>query len=155
MNGDNVYFVVKVTAGQEKVVSNVLQNKFSKTNPEGVYSILVIGNIKGYIIVEASDEVAAKSFVLGSQNVKGILPRPVSKEEVEKLIMTKAPEQEVADGDIVEFSTGPFKGYKAKVLKVDRIKAEITVELMDVVVPIPITTKIDTIKIVQKEKESV
>ncbi len=150
-----MYFVVKVTAGQERVVSNVLQNKFNKTSPEGVYSILVIGNIKGYIIVEGSDEVAVKSFVLGSQNVKGVLPKPVSKEEVEKLIMSKTTEQEVSNGDIVEFSAGPFKGYKAKVLKVDQIKSEITVELMDVVVPIPITTKMDTIKIVQKEKESV
>ena len=54
----------------------------------------------------------------------------------------------------MEFSTGPFKGYKAKVLKVDELKDDITVELMDVVVPIPITTKMSTAKVIQKAEKT-
>ena len=62
----------------------------------------------------------------------------------------KKTEQQVAKGDVVEFSTGPFKGYKAKVLKIDDTKSEMTVELLDVVVPIPITTKMNTARVIQK-----
>ena len=57
-------------------------------------------------------------------------------------------------GDIVEFFVGPFKGYKARVIKVDQSKEEITVELMDVAVPIPVTTKSDMAKIIQKSEAS-
>ena len=53
---------------------------------------------------------------------------------------------------MIEFINGPFKGYKAKVLKIDDQKNDLTVELMDVVVPIPITTKISSAKVIQKAK---
>ncbi|MEM0106724.1 MAG: transcription elongation factor Spt5 [Candidatus Micrarchaeaceae archaeon] len=148
-----MYFVVKVTAGQEKIITSLLQNKFNLDPAQDIYSIMVIGNIRGYIIVEGESEIAVRLFVSGVQNVKGVLPDPVPQEEIDRLLSTKTTEQEIDIKDIIEFSSGPFKGYKAKVLKVDPIKAEVTVELMDVVVPIPITTKMDTIKIIQKEKK--
>ena len=49
--------------------------------------------------------------------------------------------------------SGPFKGYKAKVIKVEQTKEEITVELMDVAVPIPVTTKSSIARIVQKAEK--
>ncbi len=130
-----------------------MQNKFNRDSTQGVYSITVIGNIRGYIIVEGEREAAVKLFVADVQNVKGVLPTPVQQEEIDRLLSTKTTEQEIDSKDIIEFSSGPFKGYKAKVIKVDPIKSEVTVELMDVVVPIPITTKIDTVKIIQKDKK--
>ena len=72
---------------------------------------------------------------------------------MEKLLQTKNKAQEIAKGDTIEFTTGPFKGYKARVMRLDDVKGEITVELIDVVVPIPITTKIGTARVVSKMKE--
>jgi len=152
----NVYFVVKVTSGQERIAANMLQNKIGKEeDSKQIYSIIVVAGMKGYIIVEAEDESIIRGFITRERNIKGILAKPLSEEDVEKLLSVKKSEQTVSKGDFVEFSTGPFKGYKAKVLKVDETKAEMTVELMDVVVPIPITTKINTAKIIQKMKENV
>jgi transcriptional antiterminator NusG len=74
----------------------------------------------------------------------------LSEAELDKLIAVRSKAAGIAKGDIVEFTSGPFKGYKAKALKVDDIKDEVTVELMDVVVPIPITTKMNTAKVIQK-----
>ncbi len=146
-----MYFVVKVTSGQERIVANMLQSKSAKLNLP-VYSIMVVDGMRGYIIIEATDEVTCREFVSKEHNVRGLLPKPLSSEEVQKLISMPSKAQDIQKNDIVEFNTGPFKGYKAKVLKIDEIKNDMTVELMDVVVPIPITTKISTAKIIQKAK---
>ncbi|MCL4404590.1 MAG: transcription elongation factor Spt5 [Candidatus Marsarchaeota archaeon] len=146
-----MYFVVKVTSGQERIVANMLQNKASKDSPN-VYSIMVVEGMRGYIIIEAADELACREFVSKEHNVRGVLSKPLSQEEIDKLVSMPSKAQDIQRDDIVEFNAGPFKGYKAKVLKIDESKNDMTVELMDVVVPIPITTKINTAKVIQKAK---
>ena len=144
-----MYFVVKVTSGQERIAANILQNKVSKTELP-IYSIIVVEGVRGYIILEAEDEVSARQFVTKGRSIRGVLPKELSEAEVNKLIEVRSHAVGIEKGDTVEFTTGPFKGYKAKVLKVDDLKDDITVELMDVVVPIPITTKMNTAKVIQK-----
>jgi len=146
-----MYFVVKVTSGQERIVANMLQSKAGKGDQK-VYSIMIVEGMRGYIIIEAEDELACREFVSKEHNVRGVLSKPLSQEEIDKLVSMPSKAQDIQKGDTVEFSTGPFKGYKAKVLKIDDTKNDMTVELMDVVVPIPITTKISTAKVIQKAK---
>lgn len=148
-----MYFVVKVTSGQERIAANMLQNKTSKVDLP-IYSIIVIDGMRGYIIIEAEDELACRQFITKEHNVKGMLSKPLEDEEINKLIQVKTFAQDIEKGDTVEFTSGPFKGYKAKVLKVDEIKNDITVELMDVVVPIPITTKMNTARVLQKAEKA-
>jgi transcriptional antiterminator NusG len=148
-----VYFVVKVTAGQERVAANMLQNKLAKANVP-IYSIMIVEGMRGYLIVEAEDEVAVRTFITKERNIRGVLPKPLNDDEVNKLVETENLSQMVENGDTIEFVTGPFKGYKAKVIRVDEVKDDITVELMDVPVPIPITTKGSTAKVVQKASKN-
>lgn len=148
-----LYFVVKVTSGQERIAANILQNKISKTDLP-IYSIIVIEGVRGYIILESEDEVSARQFVTKGRSIRGVLPKSLSEEEVNKLIEVRSHAVGIEKGDTVEFTTGPFKGYKAKVLKVDDLKDDITVELQDVVVPIPITTKMNTAKVIQKASKA-
>lgn len=148
-----MYFVVKVTSGQERIAANILQNKISKSDLP-IYSIIVVEGVRGYIILEAEDEVSTRQFVTKGRSIRGVLPKPLSEEEVNKLIEVRSHAVGIEKGDTVEFTTGPFKGYKARVLKVDEMKDDITVELMDVVVPIPITTKMNTAKIIQKASKA-
>jgi transcription termination/antitermination protein NusG len=145
-----LYFVVKVTSGQERIAANILQNKVSKTTEVPIYSILVVEGVRGYIILEAEDEVSARQFVTKGRSIRGVLPKSLSDEEVSKLIEVRSHAVGVEKDDTVEFITGPFKGYKARVLKVEELKDEITVEIMDVVVPIPIKVKMNIVKVIQK-----
>ena len=46
---------------------------------------------------------------------------------------------------------GPFKGERARVTRVDKHKEEITLELIDAAVPIPITVGVEQVKIVSKQ----
>ncbi len=146
-----MYFVVKVTSGQERIAANMLQNKASKTDLP-MYSIIVVEGMRGYIILEAEDELSCRSFISKERNIRGMLSKPLSAEEMDKLIKSSTAVQEIEKDDTVEFTSGPFKGYKARVLKVDDAKNDITVELQDVVVPIPITTKMNTAKIIKKAR---
>lgn len=148
-----MYFVIKVTSGQERIAANMLQNKASKVDLP-IYSIIVVEGMRGYIIIEAEDELSCRQFITKEHNVKGMLGKSLSEDEINKLIQVKTFAQDIEKGDSVEFTTGPFKGYKAKVLKVDELKNDITVELMDVVVPIPITTKMNTAKVISKAEKA-
>ncbi|HEX2065409.1 MAG TPA: transcription elongation factor Spt5, partial [Candidatus Thermoplasmatota archaeon] len=56
----------------------------------------------------------------------------------------------IAEGDIVELVSGPFRGEKAKVTRVDDTKEEITVELIESMVPIPITVKGEHVRVLEK-----
>jgi transcriptional antiterminator NusG len=56
-------------------------------------------------------------------------------------------------GNIVELTSGPFKGEKARIMRIDETKEEITVELLEATVPIPVTVRGDHVKVIQKEEE--
>ncbi len=56
-----------------------------------------------------------------------------------------------AEGNIVEVIAGPFKGEKARVQRIDEGKEEVTVELFEAMVPIPITVRGDHVRVLEKE----
>ncbi len=144
-----MYFVVRVTSSQEKITADILENKIQK-GASGVYGIVLLEGMRGYLIVEAENELACRELVMNEPHVKGVLPTPLSEEELDKMLATKKHTQEIGVNDVVEFLAGPFKGYKAKVIKIDSAKEEITVELMDVAVPIPVTTKSNMARVIEK-----
>lgn len=144
-----MYLIVRVTSSQEKITADILENKVLKGGLQ-VYSLILPTGMRGYLIIEAESENACRELIMNEPHVKGMLSSPLQIEDVEKMLAVKQTLQEIGINDIVEFLSGPFKGYKAKVRKVDAAKDEITVELMDVAVPIPVTTKSNTAKIITK-----
>ena len=144
-----MYLIVRVTSSQEKITADILENKVLKGGLQ-VYSLILPTGMRGYLIIESESENACRELIMNEPHVKGMLSSPLQIEDVEKMLAVKQTLQEIGVNDIVEFLAGPFKGYKAKVRKVDASKDEITVELMDVAVPIPVTTKSNTAKIITK-----
>ena len=144
-----MYLIVRVTSSQEKITADILENKVRMTNVP-IYSIILPNGMRGYLVLECQDENACRDLILNEPHVKGVLSKPLTEEEISKMLTVKQTSQRIDLNDIVEFMSGPFKGYKAKVKKVDVVKDEITVELMDVAVPIPVTTKSNIAKIIQK-----
>lgn len=148
-----MYFVVRVTSSQEKITADILETKVGKTTLP-IYSIVLVEGMRGYLILEAENEVACRDLIMNEPHVKGMLPHPLVQEELDRMLATTKKVQEIGVHDVIEFSTGPFKGYKAKVIKVDSAKDEITVELMDVAVPIPVTTKASAARIIEKAEKA-
>ena len=57
----------------------------------------------------------------------------------------------IAEGNIIEIISGPFKGEKARVQRIDESKEEVTVELIEAMVPIPITVRGDHVRVLEKD----
>ncbi|MFA4983143.1 MAG: transcription elongation factor Spt5 [Candidatus Micrarchaeia archaeon] len=146
-------FVYRVTAGQEKVVLDMLIKKVKKESLK-IYSIAHFEDLKGYMIVEAEDELSVRQAGLRIPHIKGVLDRPMELKDIEGMIAAAKPAVlSISKGDLVELISGPFKGEKARVIKIDTNKDEVTVELSEVAVPIPVTIKANTIKIFQKASD--
>ncbi len=147
-------FTARVTTGQEKIVSGILAKKAKKEKLK-VYSITHVDTVRGYLFIESSDENNAVKLIQRVRHVKGLLKRPVELGEIEKLIeVSEESRITIQVGDVIEMVSGPFKGEKAKVVKVDEAKEEITGELIEVAVPIPITVKSKTVKLFQKKESA-
>lgn len=141
---------IRVTSGQEKIIAEILMKK-ARAEKLDVYSIVHVENVKGYLFVEAVDENTVVKLIQKVKHIKGFLKRPITVAEIENLVKAdKQPSLVIESGDIIEMSSGPFKGERAKVLKIDEAKDEITVELMEVAVPIPVTVKSKMVRLFQK-----
>ncbi|HEX55382.1 MAG: transcription elongation factor Spt5 [Candidatus Altiarchaeales archaeon] len=163
----NIY-AVRATAGQEQVIARLLyqealsREKKKENRSERVYSILYTTGLKGYVLVEADNPGIVEDLIRNVPKTKGLLLRKrgdigsagsISIDELEKILTPKPAVQEVSRGDLVELISGPFKKEKARVARIDKDKDEITVELIEAAVPIPITVKGDDIKIIRRESE--
>jgi len=144
-----MYLIVRVTSSQEKITADILENKVRKTGLP-ISAVILPTGMRGYLVIECESENACRDLIMNEPHVKGVLSNPLSTEELDKMLTVKTATQEIGVNDTVEFLSGPFKGYKAKVKKVDSTKDEITVELMDVAVPIPVTTKSNIARIIHK-----
>jgi len=92
----------------------------------------------------------------GTHNIpyaRGILPSPVGYKEIEHMLEQVKHEMNIQKNDIVEIISGPFKREQAKVTRIDKTKEEVVVELLEAAVPIPITVKMDSVKVIRREKE--
>ncbi|OQX21739.1 MAG: transcription elongation factor Spt5 [Candidatus Altiarchaeales archaeon A3] len=169
-------FALKVTQGQERIVAEMFYNEAKKLSAggtyKGIYSVAYVTTQRGYIFIEAekdnyrSIEEMAKTIpktgqLVGRKNttlkvVKGkktdkTPPKPVLIEELENIMFPKKIVAFLNTGDFVEVVNGPFKGERARVIKVNKEKNDVTIELTESAVPIPITVKGSDLRALSKD----
>ena len=142
----------RVTSGQEHIVIDMLANKIKK-DPQDIAAVLIFPDVKGYLFIETNDIMTARKFAQGIPHIKGVLSKEINIDEVVTIAEARAQVIPVSKGDTVEFTSGPFKGERARVIRVDETKDTITVELTEVAVPVPVTTKSNSVKLIQKAEE--
>lgn len=135
---------------QEKNVASIIEEKVRNKGIK-VSSLLAPESLKGYIFIEAIDEGAVQEAIDGIKHIRGILPGIVPIEEVENFFEEKPAVEGIKPGDIVELVAGPFKGERAKVIRIDENKEELTVELLEVTIPIPVTVNGSYVRIIEKK----
>ena len=145
--------ILKTQIDQEVTVARELTSKEEKNKgSKDIYAILSPAGLRGYVFVEgmntdrlrekARDIKKARSFIGGETDIEEISPYLTPMSAVVGIV----------EGDIVELVNGPFKGEKARVQQIDQAKEEITVELIEAMVPIPVTVKGDSVRVIEKEK---
>jgi len=142
---------VKTSIGHEKAVADSLASR-AKPKPIGVFAILSPATIRGYVFVEAMNTDALRDIVKGVRRTRGIVKGETTFAEIEHFLTPKPIVSGIVEGDIVELIAGPFKGEKARVQQIDHNKEEITVELFEAMVPIPVTIRGDHVRVLEKER---
>jgi len=144
-------FPVRTTVGQESLVVDIITNKV-RSDALSVYSVAVIPGLKGYILIEAEDELTVRHSITNTPHIKGqgIVKGAVKIDELSSLLEAKPLMKSIEEGAKVELISGPFKGEKARVLRVNDTKEEVTVELLEAAVKIPVTIKAENIRILKE-----
>jgi transcriptional antiterminator NusG len=146
-------FIIKVTTNKEdKCVENIAE-RVNKKNLN-VYSVLRPHGLRGYILLEAEDRESAEESVYNLPYVKGIIGKTLGYDEIKNMVESSAVSITIKEGDIVEIIGSTLKGEKAKVLRIDKQKEEIVVSLLGSVIPLPVTLKIDNVKVIRREEDA-
>jgi len=145
-------FIIKVTTNKEEKAVDMIADRVQKKEIN-VFSVLKPHGLRGYILVEAEDRESAEEAVFNLPYVKGIIGKTISYEEIKNMVEPSIEDISIKEGDIVEIIGATLKGEKAKVLRVDKKKEEIVVALLGAVVQLPVTIKIDNVKVIRRGSE--
>jgi transcriptional antiterminator NusG len=142
---DSKFFAIRITGGQENIVANIIQNRIN-AKKIGIHSILILENFKGYIIVESPDSNIAYEALAGVRHVRGQIRGELPFKDIEGYLVKKPVVSDLNVDDTVEIIGGPFKAMKAKITRVDYVKQEATVVLLDSPYQIPVTVDANYLK---------
>ena len=153
METETHIFGVRTAANREDQVVDFLISKLQRS-PKGIYTVIRPHGMRGYIFIEAPSKPEAEVALQGVPYARGILPHEIPYPEIEHMLEQVKVEMNIKKGDIVEIISGAFKRENAKVMRINQQKEEIVVELLESAVPIPITVKMDAVKVIRREEES-
>ncbi len=145
-------YALRTTANREDQVMDFVTSNAKKKKIE-IHAVIRPHGMRGYIFVEADKRQYAEQASMGVPYARGILPSDVNYKEIEHMLEQVKKEVNIKKNDIAEIIAGPFKREKCKITRIDNTKEEVVVELLESAVPIPITLKIDNIKVIRREEE--
>ncbi|MFH1399555.1 MAG: transcription elongation factor Spt5 [Candidatus Woesearchaeota archaeon] len=146
-------FALRTTANREDQVMDFVGSNVIKKKLE-VYSIVRPHGMRGYIFLEAATRSDAEQAAFRVPYARGILPNLIDYKEIEHMLeSSKKVEMNIKKNDIAEIISGPFKREKCKITRIDKAKEEVVVELLEAAVAIPITLKMDAVKVIRRETE--
>ena len=145
-------YALRTTANREDQVADFVASNVKKKNLE-VFSVIRPHGMRGYIFLEASDKINAEQAAFNVPYARGLLPKEIDYKEIEHMLEQVKREVDIRKNDIVEIISGPFKREQAKISRIDKAKEEVVVELLGAAVPIPITVKMDAVKVIRRESE--
>jgi transcriptional antiterminator NusG len=145
-------YAIRTTSGREDMVIDIMASKI-KSSGLDVKSVFHPAEIKGYVFAEGTSGAVHKS-VQGLMHIRGLIDKPVPLDDIKHFLETERKDRiRPEESNIVEIIGGPFKGEKGRITRVDSVKDEVTIELLDASIPIPVTIATEFIKILKRTKE--
>jgi transcription termination/antitermination protein NusG len=145
-------FTIKTQVGKEQNCADLLNSRAEKSKNE-YPAILATPDLRGYIFVEGYDRERLKDVIKTISYARTVLEGDIPIEQIEHFLVPTSSVAKIAEGDVVEMIAGPFRGENAKVTHIDDAKEEITVELFESVVPIPITVRGEQVRVIKRKDE--
>ena len=145
-------YALKTTANREDQVFDFVSSNVKKKKLE-VYALIRPHGLRGYIFIEAAAKGDAEQAFHGVPYAKGLLRKSLEYKEIEHMLEQVKTQVNIQKNDVVEIISGPFKREKARVSRIDQQKEEVVVELLEAAVPIPITVRLDSVKVIRRDSE--
>ena len=145
-------FTIKTQVGKEQSTADLINSRAGKSKIK-IPSILVTPELRGYIFIESFDKERIKDMIKTVSYARNMLEGDTPIEQIEHFLVPSSAVAKIAEGDVVEMVAGPFRGETAKVTHIDDTKEEITVELFESVVPIPITVRGEQVRVIKRKEE--
>jgi len=149
---DELIYSLRVTANREDQVMDFVTSNARRKKLD-VYSVIRPHGMRGYIFIEAATKADAEQAAFNIPYARGILSKPVQYKEIEHMLEQVKKDINMQKNDICEIISGPFKREKAKITRIDKQKEEVVVELLEAAVPIPITVRMDAVKVIRRDTE--
>lgn len=145
---------VKTAVNQEQAVAAMIEGAIKERpiGEHGLKAILAPDELRGYILIEAAFSEVVEQMLQSIPHTRGLVKGDIGLDEIEHFLTPKPSVTGISEGSIIEIVSGPFKGEHARVKKVDETREEITIELFEAMVPIPITVRGDSVRILSKEE---
>ena len=140
---------IKTSRGYEREVADTLLAR-AEGKSDVIFALLVPSSLRGYVFAEGMSFEGVHEMLKGIRKARGLVQGETTLKEVEPLLVSKITVEGFVEGAIVELIAGPFKGEKARVKKIDAAKEEITVELIEALVPIPVTVRGDHVRMLER-----
>ncbi|TET30805.1 MAG: transcription elongation factor Spt5 [Candidatus Heimdallarchaeota archaeon] len=141
-------WTLRATIGQEKAIAKHIREKI-KNKKIGVWSLLIPEALRGYIFIESNTIESIDQAIIGIPHVRSRVVGEVEITELESFLVPKPTIEGLHVNDIIEIISGPFKGSRAKINRIDVGREEVTVELLDSQIPIPIKLHSDFCKVIE------
>lgn len=141
-------YALKTTAKQEQTVVEMIANR----DVEEIHSALAPEDTVSYVFIEADDEAPIERLMEDIPHARSMLDGEMDITEVEHFLEPSSDVEGIAEGDVVEVTDGPFQGDKAQVQRIDEGNNQVTVELYEATVPIPVTVRGDQIRVLDSEE---
>ena len=125
---------------------NILQTR-SKMGKINIQAVLLVSDLKGYVVIEAVDPSAAYQAIEGVRHIRGQLRGELEFKDIEGYLLKKSTVAELEVDKVVEITGGPFKGMKATLTRIDVEKEEATVVLLDASYELPVTVDANYLKL--------
>jgi transcriptional antiterminator NusG len=148
---ESMIYTIRTTSGREDIVIDILTTRI-KSEGYNIKAIFHPAEIKGYVFVEGSSGDIHKAMH-GMMHVRGVIEKPVKLSEIQHFLEVRKDRIKVDIGDVVEIIGGPFKGERGKIQRIDKVKDEATIELLEASIPIPVTISTEFVKVVKKQKK--
>jgi transcription termination/antitermination protein NusG len=143
---------IKTQVGKEQNAADLINSRAEKSKLD-IPSILVTPELRGYIFMESTDRESIKEMIKTVGYARNMLDGDIPIAQIEHFLVPASAVAKISEGDIVEMVAGPFRGETAKVTHIDDNKEEITVELFESVVPIPITVRGEQVRVIKRKEE--
>lgn len=145
---EHEFYVVRAALGKEDKFLDSVWKMLEKKEGHGIYAIFRPETVKGYVFAEAENLTKLVDSLRGIPNFKGCIQSPIQFDEISKYFDKASEQITVNERDIVEVIAGPFKGDRARVVRIVPGKDELVVEPTNMPVPIPVTLSLDDIRVI-------